>query len=148
MTALKACSIQASASRHTCQNIHKPPCRCCPLSCSLEYLKQECSQSKVFVLPAFETAPLSDTEEAHALARTAAAQNKEGLREMVQKEQLWQFALKLFKAVRSVVSCRAAVQTCSWAAEAGCKHNPVGCVGRCSRDMDCLGQCRCCLQQC
>jgi hypothetical protein len=53
------------------------------------------------VLPAFETAPLSDTEEAHALARTAAAQNKEGLQKMVEKEQLWQFALKLFKAVRT-----------------------------------------------
>lgn len=69
----------------------------CPRS--LDYLKQECSQRKVFVLPAFETAPLADTEEAHALARTAAAQNKEGLLKMVEKGQLWQFALKIFKAV-------------------------------------------------
>jgi hypothetical protein len=53
----------------------------------------------VFVLPAFETAPLADTEEAHALARTAAAQSKDGLLKMVEKGQLWQFALKIFKAV-------------------------------------------------
>lgn len=71
------------------------------LPCSLDYLKQECSQSKVFVLPAFETAPLGSTEEAHALARTAAAQSKEGLQKMVEKQQLWQFALKIFKAVRA-----------------------------------------------
>lgn len=72
------------------------------LPCSLDYLEQECSQSKVFVLPAFETAPLPSTEEAHALANTAAAQSKEGLAKMVEKQQLWQFALKIFKAVRTL----------------------------------------------
>jgi hypothetical protein len=81
------------------------------LPCSLDYLKQECSQRKVLVLPAFETAPLADIEEAHALARTAAAQNKEGLLKMVEKGQLWQFALKIFKAVSH--------DSLSWAAGTG-----------------------------
>lgn len=62
-------------------------------------MKQECSQAKVFVLPAFETAPLPDTEQAHALARAAASVDKAGLLKMVEKGQLWQFALKIFKAV-------------------------------------------------
>lgn len=67
-------------------------------------MKQECSQAKVFVLPAFETAPLPDTEQAHALAREAASVDKAGLLKMVEKGQLWQFALKLFKAVSCAVS--------------------------------------------
>lgn len=61
------------------------------------------------MLPAFETAPLPDTDEAHALARAAASQSKEGLLKMVEKGQLWQFALKIFKAVstdRAVHSSR------------------------------------------
>lgn len=53
----------------------------------------------MFVLPAFETAPLNDTQAAHALASTAASQSKEGLHSMVDKGQLWQFALKIFKQV-------------------------------------------------
>jgi hypothetical protein len=73
------------------------------MCCSLEYLQQECAQSKVFVLPAFETAPIPDTAAAHALASSAASQSKEGLAKMVEKEQLWQFALKLFKQVRGVL---------------------------------------------
>lgn len=73
-------------------------------------MKQECSQAKVFVLPAFETAPLPDTEQAHALARAAASVDKAGLLKMVEKGQLWQFALKLFKAVSRT---RSALQGCS-----------------------------------
>jgi hypothetical protein len=67
---------------------------------SLDWLQQECSQRKVFVLPAFETAPLEDTAAAHAVARQAAAQDKAGLLRMMDKGQVWQFALKLFKQVR------------------------------------------------
>lgn len=69
------------------------------ICCSLEYLQQECAQSKVFVLPAFETTPMPNTAAAHALASTAAAQNKDGLAKLVEQGQLWQFALKLFKQV-------------------------------------------------
>lgn len=81
------------------------PAACCAavVCCSLEYLQQECSRSKVFVLPAFETAPLPDTAAAHALASTAASQDKRGLAKMVEKGQLWQFALKLFKQVSGML---------------------------------------------
>lgn len=72
------------------------------LPCSLDWLQQECSQRKVFVLPAFETAPLDDTAAAHAVANRAAAQDKAGLLNLVEQGQVWQFALKLFKQVTAL----------------------------------------------
>lgn len=95
---------------------------CC---CSLDYLQQECSQKKVFVLPAFETAPLNRTAEAHVLAKTAASQSKEGLLKMVEQGQLWQFALKLFKQVRSAASLHQAL----------CKKGVVSQEGKAHRHM-------------
>ena len=89
----------------------------CCACCSLDHLKQECSQRKVFVLPAFETAPLENIREAHALASSAAAQSKEGLMKMVEKEQLWQFALKIFKQVHRV-----------WCTAPGCSSQQKGCA--------------------
>jgi hypothetical protein len=71
---------------------------------SLEYVQQECAQRKVFVLPAFETAPLENTAEAHALAATAAGHSKQELHKMVQQGKLWQFALKIFRKVSTTCS--------------------------------------------
>lgn len=65
----------------------------------MDWLKQQCSQKNVFVLPAFETAPQKDRLSAHKLAHTAAAHNKQGLQEMVEQGLVWQFALRIFKEV-------------------------------------------------
>eukprot|EP00775_Hariotina_reticulata_P010514 gene10514-10673_t len=63
----------------------------------MDWLKQQCSQKNVFVLPAFETAPQQDRISAHKLAHTAAAHSKQGLQEMVEQGLVWQFALRIFK---------------------------------------------------
>lgn len=65
----------------------------------MDWLKQECSQRKVFVLPAFETAPNANMTAAHAIAREAAALDKQALLSMVEAGKVWQFALKIFKEV-------------------------------------------------
>jgi hypothetical protein len=68
-------------------------------TCSMHWLRQECSQKKVFVLPAFETAPRNDRISAHKLAHTAAAHDKQGLQGMVEQGLVWQFALNIFREV-------------------------------------------------
>lgn len=101
-------------------------CRACLVlcCCSLDYLQQECSQKKVFVLPAFETAPLNSTAEAHALAKAAASQSKEGLLKMVEQGQLWQFALKLFKQVGNATSLHQALRRRAVVGQEG-KHRDI-----------------------
>jgi hypothetical protein len=66
----------------------------------MDWLKQECSQKKLFVLPAFETAELPSMAAAHRVAAKAAASSKLGLQKMVDDQQVWQFALKIFREVR------------------------------------------------
>lgn len=70
-----------------------------PVFCSVDWLKQECSRKKVFVLPAFETAPNANMTVAHAIASEAAARDKQGLLSMVEAGKVWQFALRIFKEV-------------------------------------------------
>jgi hypothetical protein len=65
----------------------------------MDWLKQECSQKKLFVLPAFETAELPSMAAAHKVAAKAAASDKQGLQKMVNDQQVWQFALKIFREV-------------------------------------------------
>jgi hypothetical protein len=65
----------------------------------MDWLKQECSQKKLFVLPAFETAELPSMAAAHKVAAKAAASDKQGLQQMVKDQQVWQFALKIFREV-------------------------------------------------
>jgi hypothetical protein len=66
----------------------------------MDWLKQECSQKKLFVLPAFETAEVPSMGAAHRVAAKAAASSKQGLQKMVDDQQVWQFALKIFREVR------------------------------------------------
>jgi hypothetical protein len=69
----------------------------------MDWLKQECSQKKLFVLPAFETAELPSMAAAHRVAAKAAASDKQGLQKMVDDQQVWQFALKIFREVCGIV---------------------------------------------
>lgn len=63
----------------------------------MDWLRQECSQKKLFVLPAFETAELPTMAAAHKVAAKAAASDKQALQKMVAEQQVWQFALKIFR---------------------------------------------------
>lgn len=67
----------------------------------MNWLKVECSQKKIFVMPAFETATNPSMTAAHQIANEAAKQDKKGLLRMVEAGKVWQFALKIFKEVRS-----------------------------------------------
>jgi Glycosyl-transferase for dystroglycan len=68
----------------------------------MDWLKRESAEKRVFVLPAFETAPLKDLVEAHTVAARAAASDKAGLQALVKDGKLWQFALKIFREGHNV----------------------------------------------
>lgn len=75
----------------------------------------------MFVLPAFETQPNKNMTEAHMLADNAAMMSKEQLKQLVDKNLVYQFALKLFRQVRP--HSPAAIH------RSGCIAAPGGCAG-------------------
>ena len=66
----------------------------------MAWLLSEAAQKKVFVLPAFETAPNANMTAAHAIAAQAAGGDKVQLASMERKGLVHQFALYIFKTVR------------------------------------------------
>ncbi|KAI8467271.1 MAG: glycosyl-transferase for dystroglycan-domain-containing protein [Monoraphidium minutum] len=64
---------------------------------NVDYIQRECAAKRVFVLPAFETPRSPDAAAAHAVAGQAVAADKRGLKEMVDKKLVHQFALYLFR---------------------------------------------------